>query len=122
MTNVSIYGRLTKDPDIRVTKDDENFYVLFTIASKQGVDKTSFIPCTAFGKTAEVIGNYFKKGSRIYAEGNLQSYEKDGKEKLGVNVLRVDFVDSKSEKEEKAELNNEIIFYEAEADPDRLPF
>ena len=61
MTNVSIYGRLTKDPDIRVTKDDENFYVLFTIASKQGPNKTSFIPCTAFGKTAEVIGNYFKK-------------------------------------------------------------
>ena len=68
--------------------------------SKSSENKSDFIPCVAFGKTAENISRFFGKGSRILIEGALQSnrYEKDGKNITSYNVVvnAFHFVDSKS--------------------------
>ena len=64
--------------------------------AKAGEHRTAdFIPCTAWGKTAEFIGKYFVKGQEILAEGRIQtgSYEKDGRKIYTTDVVidRVEF-------------------------------
>ena len=62
-------------------------------------EEVSFIDLSAFGKTAELISQYFVKGQAIFVEGRLKqdSWEKDGekKTKLKVVVENFQFVGSK---------------------------
>ena len=87
MNKVILKGRLTRDPEIRYTAGDEKKAVAkFSVAvdrprKKDAESQADFIPITCFGKTAEMIEKYFRKGQEILLEGRWQtgSYEKDGK-------------------------------------------
>lgn len=101
MNKVVMMGRLVADPKISVTRN-ELTVAKFTIAlDRGGKDKgADFAPCTAFGKTAELIGNYFKKGQRILIDGrfNSNTYEtsEGGKRTAyGIIVDHMEFTDSK---------------------------
>ena len=107
MNKVILKGRLTKDPEIRYKAGDESKAVAkFTIAvdrprKKDAESQADFIPCTCFGKTAEMIEKYFRKGQEILLEGRWQtgSYDKDG-HKVYTNdciVERVEFCGKKSD-------------------------
>lgn len=78
MNNVSITGRITKDPEIKYTPNN-NGYVMFTIAvdrgykDKDGNKQSDFIPCVAWNSQAEFINNYVKKGNLIEITGSIQS-------------------------------------------------
>ena len=64
-------GRICKDLDIKTSKLGDVF-LPFTIASRgTKKDDTSFTDCVAFGKMAENIGKYFKKGQGIMVVGTL---------------------------------------------------
>lgn len=68
--------------------------------------QADFIDCIAWGKTAETIGNYFKKGDRILIDGKIQtgSYEnKEGKKVKTTDVFinGFEFVDAKSKQAPK---------------------
>jgi single-strand DNA-binding protein len=98
MNTVIEQGRLTKDPYVAYTQGN-TARATFTIAvDRAGKEKsTDFIPCVAWGKTAETIGKYFKKGKPIIISGSLKSgsYErKDGTKAftLDVWVERFEFV------------------------------
>ena len=99
MNKVILKGRLVRDPEIRYTAGAESKAVAkFTIAvdrprKKDGEPQADFIGCTCFGKTAEMIEKYFRKGQEILLEGRWQtgSYEKDGK-KVYTNDCIVDHV------------------------------
>lgn len=80
-------GRLTEDPKLRqVTIAGVEVPVCdFSIAINYGFgesEKTEFINCTAWRKVGEIIGNYCKKGRKIYVSGHQQTrnyeIEKDG--------------------------------------------
>lgn len=98
-------GRLTREPEVSYTQNGK-VYCKFTVAidrpfRKDQSKEADFINCTAFGKTAEAIGNYFHKGSRILVNGSLQisSYTgKDGnkKQSAAIMVNGFDFIDSKN--------------------------
>lgn len=105
MNKVILYGRLTRDPEIRYTAGQENKAVArFNLAvdreyKKDGEAQADFISCVAFGKTAEFIEKHIRKGSKILLEGRWQtgSYEKDG-HKYYTNdciVEQVEFGESK---------------------------
>lgn len=112
MNNVNILGRLTRDVDLRMTAS--NLAVgRFTVAVDRKLSKekrmeaesnnqptADFISCIAFGKTAEIIGQYFGKGNKIAITGHIQtgSYEKDGQRiyTTDVVVYSFDFVESNS--------------------------
>lgn len=103
MNNVILMGRLTKDPELKTTQSGLSF-CRFTVAvdrySKDGEDKTDFINCVAWRKTAEFIDNYFSKGQRIALAGSIQtgSYtDKDGRTVYTTDVLvdKAEFCDSK---------------------------
>lgn len=105
MNKVLLFGRLVKDVDVRYT-DNGKIIGSLTIAvdrpKLKGQEKAEadFILCKAFGQKAEVIGNYFSKGSRILVEGTIRtgSYEKNGQKvyttEVWVNDFR--FVDKRS--------------------------
>lgn len=106
MNNVSLVGRFVRDPEVRYTAGNNPMAVAkFTIAvdrraktqDGQGAD---FISCLAFGKTAEFIEKYFRKGMRIGLAGRIQtgSYtNKEGNKVYTTEVLAetVEFVESK---------------------------
>lgn len=76
MNKVILMGRLTKDPEIRYTQ--EHLAVArYTLAvnrrfQQQGQTEVDFIPCIAFGKTAQFAEKYFSKGQQIAITGRLQ--------------------------------------------------
>lgn len=75
---VIVAGNITRDIEIKSISTGTAL-ATFSIAvnkrwnSKTGdkKDKTTFIECKAFGKTAELIGQYFRKGSRFYGQGEI---------------------------------------------------
>ena len=77
-------GRLTKDVDLKYTSNGLAV-ARFTIAinrsfkNKNGNYEADFINCVAFGKRAETIANYVKKGNRFGVTGRIQtgSYQND---------------------------------------------
>lgn len=102
MNQVALIGRLTQDPETRYY-DETNAVAHFSIAINSGAkdkEKTDFIRCVCFGKTAEFISKYLRKGNRIGVSGRLRSgsYEKDGQRYYTLEVVatRVDFADSKA--------------------------
>lgn len=102
MNNVSLVGRLTRDPEIKVSASGSS-YARFAIAvdRRKKDDGADFINIIAFGKTSEFIEKYFRKGQRIGIVGRIQtgSYDgKDGKKVYTFDVIadNVEFVESKS--------------------------
>lgn len=73
-----IDGNIVRDIELRTTTNSK--VANFTVATKGFKDKTNFVPCVAWGKTAEILSEYGKKGKFIILEGEFTSrnYEKDG--------------------------------------------
>ena len=98
MNNCIFTGRLTKDPEIKTTQSGKK-YINFTIAvdrkvkDANGQRQADFIPCVAWNKTAEIISQYFTKGSPIGVTGSLQvrTYDKDGEKKFIYEILVNEF-------------------------------
>lgn len=97
INRVMLLGKVGRDPKMIITKKGStmaNFSVQCVEKYQwQGEwhEKNAFIPCVAFGKTAELIGNSCKAGSDIFVEGkiNVRSYEQNG-EKKWVTEVNVD--------------------------------
>ena len=104
---VILTGRLTKEPELKYGASG-SAYCKFTLAVNRMKkdDPADFIFCSAFGKTAELIAEYVKKGHQLGVQGRLQqdTYEKDGEKisKTGVTVDKIEFMENK--KEEKTEV------------------
>ena len=108
MNLVVLTGRTTKDPELKYSASG-SAYCKFTIAVNRmkKEDGADFIFCTAFGKTAELIGEYVRKGHQIGVQGRLQqeTYEKDGatQSKTGVTVEKIEFLEGKDKSESTQE-------------------
>lgn len=72
-------GRLTKDPEVRYTANTNSQVTSFSLAvnrrylSQNGERETDFFNLTSFGKTAEFISKYYKKGQQVLVEGRIQN-------------------------------------------------
>lgn len=94
MNHVTLIGRLTKDPEVRYTQSGTPVGT-FTLAVDRRVQKdkpkeADFIPCVAWSKTAEIVGNWCKKGKQVGIEGRIQvrSYDaKDGSKRYVTEVI-----------------------------------
>ena len=94
-------GNLGADPDKKILPDGTAL-VNFSIACGEKwkdratgelKEKTEWVRAVAFGRRAEVIAEYFKKGSQIYVQGKMctRSYEKDGVKHYATEILVSDF-------------------------------
>ena len=88
-------------------------FVTNTLAISEGKDKSEFVSVTAFGKTAEVLYKYVKKGDMVLLEGSIHTAvsEKDGKKTwfTSVIVLRAELLPN-ARKGKKEEKESEIQF------------
>lgn len=79
MNKVILMGNLTRDPEIRYSQGENSLAIArFSIAvnrrfSRQGDTDTDFFNCTAFGRQAEFVEKYFRKGSRMLLSGRVQN-------------------------------------------------
>ena len=88
MNTVSLLGRLTGDPETR--EASSTVVSSFTLAVNRGKDEADFIRCVSFGKTAEFVRNYLKKGSQIALTGSIStgSYvDRDGRKVYTTDVV-----------------------------------
>lgn len=100
-------GRIARDPEVRYTQS-EKAVATFSLAvdrrfAQEGQPTADFIPCVAWGKTAETIGQYCSKGKKIGVEGRMQvrSYEaKDGGKRYATEVIMDSFEFLESKKSE----------------------
>ena len=98
MNSVTLLGRFTQDPEVRyMNNEDQTAYCNFTIAVNRDYDreKADFIRCKAFGKTAEIIGDYLNKGDPILISGSWEtgSYENKDGDTVYTNDCRVNRFD-----------------------------
>ena len=105
MNKVQLTGRLTADPEIRVYNNEKgDVYVArysLAVARRFKKDETDFFRCVSFGRTAQFLEKYIKKGSRIVAAGRLQQdrwKDKDGNDRSAIIVVidEVEFAQSKA--------------------------
>jgi len=107
MNKVSIVGRLTKDPEVRYSDNENSTCVArFHVAidrrfKRQGEQEADFPSCIAFGKTAEFVSNYFHQGMKIGLSGRIQTgnyTNRDGQKVYTTDVVaeEVEFVESKN--------------------------
>lgn len=106
MNNVSLLGRLARDPDYYVSeKEDGSNVCRFTLAVNRNKDEADFISCVAFGQQADAVADYCVKGDRLGVSGRLRtgSYEKEGETIYTTDVvcIQVDLVETKKESEDK---------------------
>lgn len=102
LNKVLLYGNLTRDPEIRALPSGMNV-VNFSIATNRVFrdrdgkkqEQTDFHNIVVFGRQADTVNQYLKKGSGVFVEGRLQtrSWEKDGKKMYRTEVVadRVQF-------------------------------
>jgi single-strand DNA-binding protein len=82
-----LQGNVGKDPVKRNAGSSE--LASFSVASsyrEKNERKTTWVNCTVWGKQADVIMQYVKKGSRLLVSGELTTREHDGKTYLELNV------------------------------------
>lgn len=82
MNLVVLRGRLTKDPELKFTSGKGTAIANFTMAVDKGFGdnkKTAFIPIVVWGKSAEAVANYTKKGSMILVRGSIETRNYEGK-------------------------------------------
>ncbi|MCM1235598.1 MAG: single-stranded DNA-binding protein [Ruminococcus flavefaciens] len=102
MNKVELVGRLTRDPETRYTQGENSSAIArFSVAvnrrfkNAEGNYDADFINCVAFGKTAEFIEKYFKKGMAIGISGRIQTGNYTNKD--GVKVYTTDVVVEEAE-------------------------
>lgn len=75
-------GRLGKDPETRYAANGDaicNFSIACGWKSKEK-EGTEWVPVTAFGKLAEICGQYLKKGSQVFISGRFTTRSWDDKD------------------------------------------
>lgn len=84
-------GRLGADPETRYSAGGDAVCSLRLAVGWKGKDKegTEWIPCTAFGKLAEICSQYLKKGSQVFVQGRFKTeeYEKDGVKRYSTKIM-----------------------------------
>lgn len=83
MNCVMLMGRPTKDPEIRSTTSGMNI-ANYTLAvdrrfKREGEPTADFIRCKAFGKQADFVEKYIKKGMKIAVTGRIETGSYEGK-------------------------------------------
>ncbi len=107
LNRVTLAGNLTRDPQVRFLANEQavaNFGLAinrrFKGSDGQLKEEVTFVDVEAWGRTAELVGQYLTKGRAAYVEGRLKLdnwEDKDGQKRSKLKVVAdsVQFLDSK---------------------------
>jgi single-strand DNA-binding protein len=100
LNKVQLYGNLTRDPEMRALPSGQQV-ANFSIATnrvykdKDGAKKeqVEYHNVVAFGRQADIIGQYMKKGRPLFIEGRLQTrtWDKDGAKQYRTEIVVENF-------------------------------
>ncbi len=115
---VILVGNLTRDVEVRYTSSGTALAKVgiatnrkFKSASGEMKDETMFIDLTFFGRTAEVAGQYLRRGSKVLVEGRLileQWVAQDGtkRSRHSVTVESMQMLDSRGDAQQNSQYSN----------------
>lgn len=94
MNNVSLIGRLTKDPDLRYTSSGMavatfSLAVQRSFRNKDGEYEADFINCVCWNKSGETLANHVRKEQRIGVTGRIQTRNYENEQGNRVYVTEV---------------------------------
>jgi single-strand DNA-binding protein len=97
LNKVQIIGNVGRDPEVRYTADNRAIANITVATSETWTDKggqkqekTEWHRVVVFGKLAEVVEKYLKKGSSVYFEGKLQTRKwqgQDGQDRYTTEIV-----------------------------------
>ncbi|MGE0144634.1 MAG: single-stranded DNA-binding protein [Planctomycetota bacterium] len=96
---VILLGNLTRDPELRYSQGGQAIAKFglainrtYTVNGEKK-EQTCFVDITAFGRQAEIINEYCKKGRPLFVEGRLDfsTWEKDGQKQSKLSVVAENF-------------------------------
>lgn len=97
INKVILVGHLGKDPEVRYSQNGKAVANITVATSEQWKDKqgekqekTEWHRVVFFGRLAEIVGEYLKKGSQVYIEGKLQTrkwQDKQGNDKYTTEIV-----------------------------------
>ena len=110
MNKVILMGRLTRDPEVRVSTGERQTNIgRFSIAvdrrfKREGQPDADFFNCTCFGRQAEFVEKYLHKGTKVVVVGSVpnDNYTKqDGSQVYSVQIMvdEIEFAESKNSSE-----------------------
>ena len=102
MNKIILIGNVVRDPELQQTSGGKNLCRLTLAVTRPfNRDTTDFFACTAWEKTAELIGKYVQKGNKLGIIGRLEinETEKDGVKTRHHNIIvdEIEFLTPKSE-------------------------
>ena len=116
MQKLILIGNSCRDCELANAGDKQYSRINLAVGRKFDKEKTDFFNCTAFGKLAEVVAKYVKKGTKIAVTGRIEFNEdKDGKRHHSVIVDDLELL-SKAEQAEHTKLE------EVQTSDENLPF
>jgi single-strand DNA-binding protein len=96
LNKVFLYGNLTRDPELKALPSGQQV-ASFGLATNRSFknregaqqEQTEFHNIVAFGRTAEVMGQYLKKGRPAFIEGRLQTrmWEAEGRKNYRTEII-----------------------------------
>lgn len=108
MNQVTIFGRLTADPEGRYSQAGKAVVNFSLAVNRYGSDDADFFNCTAFDKQAELIVNSCKKGHRLLVWGRLQQEkwtdQQSGQQRTTIKIIAngFNFIEPKPENQQQA--------------------
>lgn len=107
MNKVILMGRLTRDPEVRYSQgENASAIARFSLAvdrrfKRDGDAEADFFNCTAFGRQAEFVERYLKRGTKMVVTGRIQNNNytnRDGQKVYGVQIIveELEFAESKA--------------------------
>ena len=133
MNNVIFMGRIATDPIIRRTPGENSRAVAsFAIAvprafKRENGPEADFFYCTAWGKLAEHIEKYWRKGMKALITGSIENEQytdREGQKKTSTKVIvdSIEFCEKKQEQEEQKADENGFMTIPDSIDSESLPF
>ena len=97
LNRACILGNLTRDPELRQTASGQNVCTFGVATNRSWNDAagnkqeaTEFHHVVAWGKLAEICGQYLVKGKKVYIEGRLQTRDWEGQD--GIKRYRTEII------------------------------
>jgi len=133
MNHVIFMGRIATDPIIRRTTGENSRAVAsFAIAvprayKRENGPEADFFYCTAWGKLAEHIEKYWRKGMKALITGSIENEQytdREGQKKTSTKVIvnSIEFCEKKQEQEEQKTDENGFMTIPDSIDTESLPF
>lgn len=121
-TNVTVLsGRSTKDVELKTTTSGTKLATM-SLAVNHSDDLTSYFDVVCFGRTAENIAKYVKKGRQVIVSGRLQQRKwqtKEGENRYSVEIIanQMQFVGASEQSANNAHTSNDTVLEDISDEP-----